>query len=149
MDSSWPLLGPSISSLTPLGFLEHIRSLRIEKETKGSRSVPGITLTWLEKRKAIRIDREQKTLLLSEVEALATEHGIDLAELVTMLSKTKKRIEDSNGLWINQPPAKRSKEPKANAKPRRARKLQDKLLKLEPDPELPTQDTIQPSIEPA
>lgn len=142
------LLGPRIDSLSPQEFLDHIRTLLVLKETKASKAVPDVTLTWTESgRKIVRINRENKTLLLSEVEALATEKNIPTAELVEVLTQRKIRIEDENGLWINERKRseRKAKAPKANVGTKRRKRqnnLQDKLIEPEHNPGMPTQSPV-------
>lgn len=135
MSNNIPLLGPRIATLDALSFLAHVKSLIVYKETKASKAVPDITLTW-GKRKILRINREnKKTLLLTEVEALAKEKDITSAELIELLTQRKIEVRDENGLWINEWAAKPVRRRRAsddqnaetNAKPRARRKRKSDL----------------------
>lgn len=82
------LLGTDLSSQTPEGLIEYIKSLVMRTESKASKSVDEITITF-GNRIIIRVRRNPKYVTVDEIARLAVEYKKEVAELNALFKLRK------------------------------------------------------------
>ena len=126
-----------IESMNSEEYLESIKKLYKPNETKASRSIADLTITWGKKSTIIRFKRTIKTLELREVEQLGLEYDKSVEELLELFMIRKIKVIDEKGICLNEPEPKQPKVRKTKKRDdelqvRRSRKTPRKDKLLEP-----------------
>lgn len=110
------LLGPDFKAQSPEQFYEYVKSLRRVAESKGSKSVQDITISFGAK-VIVRLRRDEKYLTTAEVKLLAAEYERSIDELLAIFKKRKIQIRgnfaDTTGETAQTQTAKADAEPGA------------------------------------
>lgn len=115
MSASRETIGPRLSSFAgkPEEWLAYVKSLRAERPSSASKSVPEVSVHW-GKRVLVRFSRPRREVTERELELLAAEYEKPIAELRDLFTSRKIRILDSEGNQTNaKPERKRTSRPKA------------------------------------
>jgi hypothetical protein len=84
--------------MTEESFRDHIKSLYVKTtDSKATRAVPQLTISWGKKSTSVRLSRPEKTLTMQEVESLSLEYGKDQTELIELFVSRKITITNDKG----------------------------------------------------